>query len=162
MKNFRKRYASDCLSSNLQDDDRHHNTDTLHAVAIAVEGFAAMILRARQTQRITKDLRDLWRMLVIDECIERNWYHARKDIADIALWYFCEDHICPTCRGRGSAVIIGSPILSDVTCDGCGGTGRKEIKFDPLIEKEVKFFIERLNMFDRTAAALASKKLQRD
>lgn len=158
MKNFRKRYASDCLSSNLQDDEQHHNTDTIHSVGLAVEGFGAMLLRARHTQRITNDLRDLWRMLVLDDCMARKWVHA-EEIADNSLWYFFEDHVCGICRGRGSAVIVGSPILSEVSCEGCNGTGRREIKFHKEIEAQTRFYIERLNIFERTAASAAARKM---
>ena len=158
MKDFKKRYASDCHSRDLRDDEHHHSTDTLAAVALAAQTFAGALIRAKITQNVTLDLRDCWRVLVVDDC-KRRKVHFGEEIADLSLAAYLLPHVCPTCHGRGSAVIVGSPILSSAICGSCNGEGRIGPKFDLDMKDEVNYFIERLNSTERHNTGSANRKL---
>lgn len=42
------------------------------------------------------------------------------------LEYWISD-VCPTCLGRGASSIKNTPMLEDVPCDQCGGTGIRKL-----------------------------------
>lgn len=159
MQNIRKRYASDCSSSNLKDDERNHNTDTLHAVALGADEFGAMLLRAKHAKWLSGRLRDDWRERVAKKAKHKGWSNVAEEVADISLWHFMDDNICEVCHGRGSATIVGSPVLSDVVCGACTGTGKKPFTFDTEIKAFILESISRLNSIERAAASAASQKI---
>jgi hypothetical protein len=49
---------------------------------------------------------------------------ARDDILDAADWW--HDHTCQDCGGRGHRQIPDTPMMEEIRCATCGGTGKRE------------------------------------
>jgi hypothetical protein len=160
MTNIRKRYASDCSTSDLRDDERHHNTDSLAAVALGASAFGAALLRAKHAQHTTMELIETWREMVLEKAIKKGWANIAEEVADISLWHYLDNGICQTCNGRGAAVIAGSPILADVVCVPCAGTGHTPRVFDTHIREGVMLGLQMLASIESRSASGASWKIK--
>lgn len=66
------------------------------------------------------------------------------------------DDVCKPCQGRGYEVVPGTPMLSDILCMHCHGTGKAPLSGEP--EKELAETIARL---EREIASAIMRKLAR-
>lgn len=162
MQNIRKRYAADCSSSNLLDDERHHDTDTLAAVALGTSEFGAALLRAKHAQWISSRLRDQWREMVAGKAVKIGCVNLAEEAADISMWAYLDDGICITCKGRTFQQIENTPKLSGIVCPDCSGTGKQARVFDAEIRDAVLFCINWLARVEGMSAGGAGRKLQGD
>lgn len=180
MQNIRKRYASDCSSSNLLDDERHHDTDTLAAVALiggAIGAkqdknkmsredadFGALLLRAKwagthneMAPAVILPLLAQWREMVRKKAKRRGWVNSSDAVAHHAFWYWMYD-TCPNCNGLGASVIDkNTPVLNKV-CGVCNGSKKKRFDYDDLNEMVI-FCVGWLDRLERIASSASSRKL---
>lgn len=66
------------------------------------------------------------------------------------------DDVCRPCGGRGYKVVPGTPVLSDVLCVHCQGTGRV-----PLAGKQEQALVETIVQLEREIAAAVMRRLAR-
>lgn len=164
MQNIRKRYASDCSSSNLLDDERHHDTDTLAAVALGADEFGALLLRAKwagthneMAAAVILPLLEIWRGMVMKKAVKRGWAKNSDTVAHHSFWYWMYD-TCPNCNGLGELVIDkNTPVLNKV-CGVCNGSKKKRFDYDDLNEMVI-FCVGWLDRLERIASGASSRKL---
>lgn len=66
-----------------------------------------------------------------------------------AVLQYLTDSLCRACRGRGFAVVPGTPYLGDEACQDCGGGGRR----DPGFSEDEDRLHEAVKRLQREAAA---------
>ncbi len=64
--------------------------------------------------------------------------------------------VCRVCEGRGYAVVDGTPMLSDVPCGACGGSGRAPL---PVAGAQAAALLEHIASLERLAAADIMRRL---
>jgi len=161
MGNMAERYARATLSSNLKDDEHHHVTDTLAAMALGSSDFGALLFRVKFANDRTSypQLRVLWIDKVTEKADLNHWSTKIKPFkaAVTALEYWLNDR-CPACFGLGYQKIPGTPHLSDVACHICEGTGTMPFICDKYMEEQALGLLGDLNELARIAGAGAIKK----
>lgn len=66
------------------------------------------------------------------------------------------DDVCHACHGRGYEVLEGTPMLSDVACTACGGTGRSRL---PEADDAAMWLQETIARLEREVAGAIMRKL---
>jgi hypothetical protein len=135
-----KSYARATVSSNLKDDEFHHDHEKLAAVALSGLGegiwpHANMLLRVKYAGDASSYYRlaEEWRAHVKIKAALRGWpiEISASKVARISLDYWLND-VCPVCTGRGSLPVAGIPnVLLDDPCPVCAGTGARPIDLHP-------------------------------
>lgn len=69
------------------------------------------------------------------------------------------DDLCRPCLGRGYEVVPGTPMLSDVMCPHCGGTGRRKLE---SADEAAQWVVETIARLEREVASAIMKKLARE
>lgn len=102
----------------------------------------------------------IWRWRVGGDT--REIFHVARGLADLGhpmelvgrvLAHLAND-VCEPCNGRGYEVVPGTPMLSDVLCVHCQGTGRKQLPGEA--EHRV---LETIARHEREFAAAVMRKL---
>ena len=155
-----EKYAGAVNSTNLKDDEHHHNTDVLAAVALTTR-LGSNLLRAKYAgiEASTKPLMDDWKCIILKRAIREGWTQFAEEVALISLWYWLEP-ICETCKGREHPKIPNTPMLEMIVCPTCGGTGRKPLECVAEIQLFVRDGVEQLESMCREAASKANHKLR--
>ena len=150
------------IDGTLKDDELHHNTDALAAMALSSE-FGSEIFRCKYAD----DLSTLPKLIVIWRAAEKKRAFGRyptdrsQTVADESLNYWLDDK-CTVCSGRGAPIIINSPHLSAATCQACDGTTRRKLTVSPEIYDHVRDAVAELHNLERMAGAAAMRKLSED
>lgn len=154
-----ERYAGAVNTSDLRDDERHHQTDILAAVALSSK-LGSLLHRAKNAndQYSIIPLLELWRAACKRRAKEDKWKKVAEEVADISLWYWLDD-LCQVCKGRGHPVIIDTPTLEAATCQDCHGTGRKKLQCSENIKGLVLDGVQILDRMANEAGCKAAKKL---
>lgn len=159
MKDIKLTYTRAVNSSDLRDDELHHATDHLAAVALSSD-LGALLIRARysgNSHSIFPALK-MWREMLAKKGKQRGWLDVADEIAVESFGYYLNS-ICNTCQGRGAAVIPDTPMLADAPCPDCLGTKKRIMQFHPRISQMVIESIDILNRLENGAARAAREKL---
>jgi len=177
---FAERYLNALSTSNLQDDDQHHQTEPLVAAALADlsggsgELFGTMLLRAHiagvPRQAVESSARDLgvllriWTGEVARKGFDRKWMNIKHewDIkaayamyakiarASLAHWLGGE---CQCCHG--------TKIVESRACTRCNGSGREPVQGGAIERERVLDMISELEGMFQAHSARAGAKLRR-
>jgi hypothetical protein len=157
-------YSKATQSSNLKDDDHHHATEKLAAVALSSE-LGAKLFRVKYANDATSynALRGAWLLIVEKKASLRQWPEnvSIPFVTDTSLGYWLND-ICRICEGKGALVIPGTPMLSDDPCPSCGGSGRKPLSCEDRTKRYVLDMIDILDKMTSISAGAAMRKLRHD
>lgn len=160
-----QKYSHAVGSSNLKCDAYHHDTDTLAAVALGGGDLGSLLFRVKYSNDATSFHSLLSKFIVVVEkkASIRKWGGEIKvlDVATAALKHWLND-ICGVCDGRGYPSIFGTPMLSDIECGHCHGTGKRAIIASVREIDYVRDMIETLEEIERHAGSQAIKKLADD
>lgn len=153
-------YASTINTSDLRDDDRHHRTDILAAVALS-SLLGPILLRAKYglSESAIKKLCAVWREITAKRAKRGGWLEQSVAVADASLKHWLDD-VCQKCHGRGHPVIEGTPNLDDVICFDCGGSGKKKLRCDADIMDYVRDGIQSLESLANEASHNAQRKMK--
>ena len=118
-------YARATISTNLRDrDDRFNDTDRLKAVALAGSALGATLVRLKAGHDASVFSRALDGIIGTLQRQQKPAKHARAAI----LYWLCDR--CPACHGRGFEKVFGAPVLSEIPCKSCAGTGVRALPDD--------------------------------
>lgn len=161
-----ERYARAATSSNLKDDEHHHQTEVLAAVALSGSALGSLLFRVKYSNDASSFLRltDEWRFAVKQRGIKKNWpQHVKSaNIASLSLNHWLND-LCQLCGGKGFLPLPDvANVLSDHACAECNGSGRSPIKCEKRNLKYVQEMIDILDEMVRRAASDAMRKLSTD
>ncbi len=159
-----RKYSRAVNSSNLRDDDQHHQTDVLAAMALgSVENHLGPLLyRVKFANQASSypQLMEKWGRLMLNRSIICVWpEHIKPEkISSLSLDYWLND-ACQTCTGRKSDRIDNTPCLSGVDCADCGGTGRRALECDPREIPYVENAVVQLDIIIRRSGNAGERKL---
>lgn len=159
MRDIKLSYTQSINSSDLRDDEMHHATDNLAAVALSSD-FGALLIRARYSGNLHSIFPALkkWREMTAKKGKQRGWLDVADEVAVESFGYYLNS-ICHTCQGRGAAVIPDTPILADALCPDCRGTKKRVLQVNSRISQMVIESIFILNRIENGAARAAKEKL---
>lgn len=122
-----QRYVKSTNSSSLADDELHHDTEALAAMALA-SNIGSLLFRLKYAgdQMSLKPLLFIWRVKIAGKAKNHGWSGIAEEVADISLWHWLED-FCPECNGLGHPKMPKAPTLEAMTCPACNGTGKKKL-----------------------------------
>ncbi|WP_314435907.1 hypothetical protein [Massilia timonae] len=177
---FAERYLNALSTSNLQDDDQHHQTEPLVAAALADlsggsgELFGSMLLRAHiagvPRQPVESAARELaillrvWTSAVAHKGFDRKWMNIKAEwdikaayamyakIARVSLAHWLGGE-CSCCNG--------TKIVESRACIHCNGTGREPVLGGALEREKVLDMISELEGLFQAHSARAGAKLRR-
>lgn len=160
-----QRYTRAIGASNLRDDEHHHSTEVLAAVALCRD-LGAKLFRVKYAGDSTTypALLEAWREIVKGKAILRAWPAdiSPKKVARLSLDYWLND-VCEACTGLAYQHVPGVPtVLSDIACRACYGTGTRPIHVQHRVLTYVQDMVEVLNAMSAGAAGKAMKKLASD
>lgn len=159
MSGIAQKYSNAVNSSCLTDDERHHSTDALAAVALSSE-FGSLLFRTKYADDkwSIPELIRVWRLKIAQKAEKRGWPQHARVIADESLNYWL-DNICRVCDGKGHPKVITAPTLEACVCQACNGTARRPLSVDPAIRDHVRDALQQLESMEREAGSAALKKL---
>ncbi len=154
-----QRYVKATNSSSLADDELHHDTEALAAMALA-SNIGSLLFRIKYAgdQMSLKPLLIIWRIKIADRAKHRGWSGISEEVADISLWHWMED-FCPECNGLGHPKMPKAPTLEAMTCPACNGTGKKKLKCHAEIYDHVMDVVAWLDRLTAEAASNFRYKL---
>ncbi|MAF04404.1 hypothetical protein [Herbaspirillum sp.] len=159
--NLIEKYTQSVGSSNLRDDEHHHSTEVLAAVAMSGD-LASLLFRVKYYNDATSysALSEGWHNIVLKKSQLRKWpeHIKAKKIADLSLKHWLND-ICEACGGRGVEKHENGPYISDVPCKVCKGTARKAVACDRQSREFVEDMVADLDEQALRAGAMAMRKL---
>ncbi len=160
-----KSYARATLSSNLKDDEFHHDHEKLAAVALSSK-FGSSLFRVKYANDTSsyQALLDEWETEVGVKSVLRKWPQHVKyaHVARLSLNHWLND-LCLECGGKGVRPMPDMPqVLSDDPCPSCNGTGVAHVSCERRDLKYVEDMIEDLHELVRSAGAQAMRKLASD
>jgi hypothetical protein len=157
-------YSRATQSSNLRDDEHHHQTEKLAAVALSSE-LGAKLFRVKYGNDATSyhALLAAWKDKVEKKAGLRHWpkHITAHKVAEMSLRHWLND-VCEPCSGKGFEVIPGSPMLSDAPCKACKGDGKRALVCEENWRDFITDMIEDLDEMARGAASNAMKRLAND
>lgn len=160
MSKIAERYSHSVGSSNLKDDEHHTDTSVLAAVALS-SPFASLLFRVKYANDASsyKQLRVEWIERVTEKADGSHWPTRIKPwkVAVEALDYWLHDR-CEACEGRGYQKHEHAPMLTDVACHVCDGTGTVPFKCAQEIEKYAVGLLDDLNHMAYIGGARAMEK----
>lgn len=157
-----QKYARAIGSSNLQDDQFHHNTEVLAAAALCRD-LGTKLFRVKYANDATtyQALLEDWREIVAKKAVLRAWPAdvSPRKIARLSLNHWLND-VCQACTGRGYDAVKGVPtVLSDIPCRACGGTARRAVQAKHNLIQYVEDMVEVLDAMSAHAAGQTMKRL---
>jgi hypothetical protein len=156
-----EKYARSTQSSNLKDDEQHHNTDSLAAMALS-KRLGSELFRVKYANDSTSYNRLLieWRVIVANKAGHRKWpdHISPNFVAKEALDYWINP-ICLICEGRGFHQRINSAGAFEYDCLPCGNTGKRPTPGNSRNKRFIEDMVETLNDMERVAGGLAIKRL---
>ncbi|MDB5853268.1 MAG: hypothetical protein JWR22_1309 [Herminiimonas sp.] len=158
-------YSRATQSSNLRDDEHHHATEKLAAVALSSDlGAALFRVKFGNDATTYKALLTAWQAKVtVKAGLRKNWPdHIKPNkLAAKSLNYWLND-ICEACSGKGYEVATGTPKLSNDLCKLCNGEKKAPLVCEPDWREYILDMIEDLDDLVRYSAGRAMRKLAKD
>lgn len=177
---FAERYLNALSTSNLQDDDQHHQTEPLVAAALADlsggsgEMFGSMLLRAHiagvPRQPVESAARELvillriWTGEVARKGFDRKWMNIKAEwdikaayamyakIARVSLAHWLGGK-CECCHG--------AKVVAGRACNHCDGTGREPVQGGAIEREKVLDMVSELEGLFQAHSARAAAKMRR-
>lgn len=160
-----ERYATAALSEDLKDRGQFSDINILIAAGLSgiSNSWASSLLRLKNSN----DSAEYIACLVGAKNAARKlsgplkWKISDAQIGRLAkktLEYWIAD-ICPTCLGRGAANISGTPMLEDLPCDQCAGTGRRKLPQTGNMAEYATSLLAVLDEAERIAGGMMMKRL---
>lgn len=177
---FAERYLNALSTSNLQDDDQHHQTEPLVAAALADlsggsgELFGSMLLRAHiagvPRQPVESAARELavllrvWTGEVARKGFDRKWMNIKAEwdikaayamyakIARVSLAHWLGGE-CECCKG--------TKVVAGRACTHCDGTGREPVQGGAIEREKVLDMVSELEGLFQAHSARAAAKMRR-
>lgn len=176
---FAERYLNALNTSNLKDDDQHHQTEPLIAAALAdLSGgsgalFGTMLLRAHiagvprqpspSERRELSILMRVWTGEVARKGFERKWIGI-KHTWDIGAAYAMYAKIARVSLahwlGGECSYCNGTKIVERHACTHCAGTGREPVQGGAMEVERIKDMISELEGLYGAHSARASRRLR--
>lgn len=158
-----QRYSCAAISSDLTDDEHHHSTEVLAAVALSGQ-LGSQIFRVKYSNDATtfNQLFNVWKEIVKQKAKDRKWSieGGTTEIARLSLEHWLTD-VCPACMGRGHQPHSGIPnVLSDDPCPVCNGTAKRKINAPQNVIQYVTDMVEVLETMTLRAGSNALRKLR--
>jgi hypothetical protein len=177
---FAERYLNALSTSNLQDDDQHHQTEPLVAAALAdLSGgsgalFGTMLLRASiagvPRQAIESSARDLgvllrvWTGEVARKGFDRKWMNIKAEW-DIKAAYAMYAKIARVSLahwlGGECRVCNGTKTIASRACLHCNGTGREPVQGGAIEREKILDMVSELEGLLQAHSTRAGAKLRR-
>lgn len=160
---IQERYSTATMSSDLRDDEHHHVTDVLAAVALSSE-LGSLLFRVKYADEKSSypQLRLEWIKKVTFKADYRHWPTNinPSHVAILTLDHWLND-VCGSCNGLGYEKHESAPTLTDKACKVCDGTGHKNFNPSPIIAKYALDVLDELHQLSETAGGMAIKKLRK-
>jgi len=161
--NVIEKYTRSVNSSNLKDDEQHHATDALAAVALCETRLATKLFRVKYAADATSYAALLaeWTDIVTFKSLLRTWpvEVSPKKIARLSLDHWLMD-VCSECFGTGFKALPSNPrVLSDTYCKICNGTAKRPIHAKHNLVDYVRDMVECLEAMTVQAGGEAVRKL---
>ena len=165
--NIIEKYSRSTYSSNLRDDDNHHQTEPLLAVALSDKsGIGSFLWRIKYANdaSVYKPLLIKWTDIVERKSIKESWGKSIdfRQIARLSINYYIDD-ICKECNGTGKEKHLSNDqLLSDDDCKICNGTAKNKI---PGFKNQIEYVarcIDVLKTKEREIGGRAIAKLARN
>lgn len=155
-------YSRATIATNLKDDEFHHATEKLAAVALSGR-LGTMLFRVKYSNDASSypRLSEEWTEVVKAKAVLRAWPNdvSPKKIARLSLEYWQND-VCTVCGGRGALPVAHVPnVLSDDACPACNGTAKRPIQAKHNLIKYVTDMVECIEEMTRHAGSEAIRKL---
>ena len=125
-------YARATYSSNLKDDQTHHQAEPLAAVALAdIGGIGSMLWRVKYAldASVYNRLLSEWTAIVRYKAAKEDWGRSIdvKQIAKLSLNHWIDD-VCRACDGTGKYGDPQNPqVRTDHDCEICNGTAKRPL-----------------------------------
>ena len=178
---FAERYLNALNSSNLQDDDKHHQTEVLAAAALAdLSGgsgviFGTMLARAKldgvPREAISSGSQNLavllhaWKKAVFEKGHARKWLKIVHPWDMPALEGICNKialHSLAHFLGGECAACNGTKIVGSRACTRCTDTpGREPVEGSGLLRERIMDMISDLEGLHQSHAARAGAKMRK-
>ena len=163
-----ERYATAAIADDLKDRGPLCDLHILTAAGMAgvSDSWATSLLRLKNSNDPAEfapclsELKNAARRI----SAKNNWKITPVQIHQLArktLQFWIAD-ICPTCLGRGAAHIAGTPILEDIPCDQCGGTGRRKLPQSGNMREYAFVLLYMLDEAERMAGGKMMQKIFAD
>ncbi|MDT0355673.1 hypothetical protein RJO15_07850 [Herbaspirillum huttiense F1] len=161
--NVIEKYARAVNSTNLKDDEHHHSTEALAAVALCQTRLASKLFRVKYAADATSyaALLEKWTEIVTFKSLLRTWpiEVSPKKVARLSLDHWLND-VCQECGGTGVQALPGHlNVLSDLPCRVCSGTAKRAVQAKHNIKSYVSDMVEALESMTIQAGGEAVKKL---
>jgi len=160
--NVIEKYTRSVNSSNLKDDEFHHGTDVLAAVALSSD-VGSLFYRVKYANDATSyaALLGKWRDIVTKKAALRTWpsHISAAKVAEISLKHWLND-LCEPCGGRGVEAYRSGKQISDIACKVCGGSAKKGVVCDHRERDYIEDMVSELDGYAFHAAGVAMRKLR--
>lgn len=160
-----QRYSRSINSSNLMDDQFHHQTEVLAAAALAsmTAPLATELFRVKfgNDASTYPTLRTKWIEIVAFKASNRHWPKdiSPSQVAKLSLDYWLND-LCTACGGHGTTLVDGVPsVRQDIPCRQCRGTRKQPLEVRKALHDYVADMVETLEDMTIYAGGLAMRKL---
>lgn len=123
-----EKIATSQVSSNLEEKPLHQMGDVDMIRACGMAGVTNELGLSLYRLKYSGDVKEFPKVvngLLTMVC--SRWFDidGNKTVTEVLSHWL--DDICNPCRGRGYAVVPGTPMLGDVPCSACNGTGRVKL-----------------------------------
>lgn len=123
-----EKISSAQVSSNLEEKPLHQtgDVDVVRAcgMAGATNGLGLSLYRLKYSGDVKEFPKVVDGLLTM---VRSRWFDVDgHETVNKVLSHWLDD-ICNPCRGRGYAVVPGTPMLGDVPCSACNGVGRVKL-----------------------------------
>ena len=161
--NVIEKYTRAVTSSNLRDDEHHHSTEALAAVALCQTRLASKLFRVKYAADATSyvALVEEWTEIVTFKSLLRAWpiEVSPKKIARLSLDHWLND-VCSICVGTGFQATPGHlGMLSDIPCRVCKGTAKRPLQAKHNLMPFLSDMVESLEVMTVQAGGEAVRKL---
>ena len=150
-----QRYDSASVSTNLKDDEFHHQTEILAAMGMVSTHETCKLASKLYRVKFALDassynsLLEEWTEIVVKKKSNRKWpdFVFAGQIARLSLDH-CLNDVCKICYGKGHLPLVTElgteikTVLSDDPCPACNGTSKRPIEAKHALVKYVEDMVE--------------------
>lgn len=123
-----EKISSAQVSSNLGEKPLHQTGDVDVVRACGMAGASNSLGLSLYRLKYSGDVKEFANVVNgLLTMVRSRWFDVdgNKTVNDVLVHWL--DDICNPCLGRGYAVVPGTPMLGDVPCSLCNGTGRVKL-----------------------------------
>ena len=123
-----EKIATSQVSSNLEEKPLHQTGDIDVIRACGMAGVSNELGLSLYRLKYSGDVKEFPKVVNgLLTMVRSRWFDVdgNKTVNDVLSHWF--NDMCHPCHGRGYAVVPGTPMLGDVPCGACNGTGRVKL-----------------------------------